>query len=126
MRNIGLQYIDLSNNKLRKDTYEFAIKLGKTITRHSELMHMDLSNCNLSKEEVIFIGMTLPHSPSLLGMHLSGNGLTHSDRIFLRQLMGAAKNLIKRDKRSTSQRNLSEAPMMYENQIGQTNDENIA
>ena len=47
-------------------------------------MHIDLTNTSLQKEEVIFIGMAIRKSATLLGIHLSCNGLDYYDRIFFR------------------------------------------
>ena len=74
-RNTGLQYLNYSCNDLSSKIHEFAIKLANIVVKHNEMMHMDLSNTWLSREEVIFIGMALPMSVSLIGVHLSANGL---------------------------------------------------
>ena len=53
------------------------------------MMHYDLTNTNLLREEVIFIGMALPISRSCIGIHMSKNGLEYYDRVFLRTLIDA-------------------------------------
>ena len=89
VRNRGLQFLNLACNALNSATYEFAIKLAKILTRHQSLMHLDLTATGLSKEEVIFIGMSLQHSCACVGLHLSLNQMSYYDRVFLRILMNA-------------------------------------
>jgi hypothetical protein len=52
-------------------------------------MHIDITGCGLKKEEVLFIGLALTMSKTMLGLHISGNELPYYDRIFLRTLMAA-------------------------------------
>ena len=91
-RNVGLHYFNFSHNDLSSNLYEFSIKIAKILSRHEEIMHLQLSNTGLTKEEVIFVGMTLPVSKSCIGLHLSANGLTYYDRVFLRTLINAKVN----------------------------------
>lgn len=84
LRNQGLQIFNFAHNSIFSQHYEFSVKIAKTLTRHEELMHLDLTDCNISKEEIIFIGMTLPLARSLIAIHLSANGLSYKDRLFLR------------------------------------------
>jgi hypothetical protein len=63
--------------------------MGAIITRHPNLMHADLTNCGLRREEVLFLGLALTMSKTMLSMHISGNTLPYYDRIFLRSLMAA-------------------------------------
>ena len=42
--------------------YEHSVKMASVLARHCTLMHADLSAVNITKEEVIFIGMSLPQS----------------------------------------------------------------
>ena len=63
--------------------------MAKILSRHDELMHVDLTHTGLKKEETIFIGMTLPVSKSIISLHLSFNGLGYYDRVFLRTLINA-------------------------------------
>ena len=87
--NRGLKYLDLSFNDLSSSIYEFAIKVSKTICRHEQLMHLNLTETYLSREELFFIGMAMKHSKALVGLHLSLNELSNYDRVFLRILMNA-------------------------------------
>jgi hypothetical protein len=50
---------------------------------------MDVSGCSLKREEVLFIGLSLTMSKTILGLHISMNELPYYDRIFLRTLMAA-------------------------------------
>ena len=67
-------------------TYEFSIKLAALITRHPKIMHIDISSVGLKREEVLFMGLALYMSKTMLGLHLTGNTLLYYDRIFLRTL----------------------------------------
>jgi len=49
-------------------------------------MHLDISNCGLRREEVLFMGLALYMSKTILAIHMSGNQLPYYDRIFLRTL----------------------------------------
>jgi hypothetical protein len=69
--------------------YEFSIKIGAVITRHPNLMHVDITKTGLKKEEVLFIGLALTMSKTMLSLHMSANDLPYYDRIFLRSLMAA-------------------------------------
>ena len=88
-RNVGLEYFNFAYNGLKSEMYEFSIKMAKIISRHAELMHVDLTHTGLEKEEVIFIGMTLPYSTQMLALHLSLNDFVYYDRVFLRILINA-------------------------------------
>jgi len=68
-----LEFFNFAENDLSSKVNEYAIKIAKILSRHDELMHMNLSTTGLRKEEVIFIGMALPASKSCIGLHLSGN-----------------------------------------------------
>jgi hypothetical protein len=88
-RNTSIRFFNFANNDMRSSTCEFAIKMGAIITRHPNLMHADLTGCGLMREEVIFLGLALTMSKTVLALHLSGNTLAYYDRIFLRSLMAA-------------------------------------
>jgi len=70
-------------------TYEFCVKMGAIITRHPNLMHLDLTQCMLKREEMLFIGIALSMSKTMLSLHITGNNLPYYDRIFLRSLIAA-------------------------------------
>ena len=74
---------------MSSSVYEFSIKMAKILTRHEEIMHIDLTQVGIKKEEVIFIGMALPISKSCISLHLSANELTYYERVFLRTLINA-------------------------------------
>ena len=63
--------------------------MGAIITRHPNLMHADLTNVGLKREEVIFIGLALSSSKTMLSLHLTANELPYYDRVFLRSLIAA-------------------------------------
>ena len=69
--------------------YEFSIKIAKILTRHQQIMHVDLSSTGLKKEEVLFIGMAISSSKSCISLHLSANNMDYYERIFMRTLVNA-------------------------------------
>ena len=70
-RNTTIRNFNFSHNDLTSEKFEFAIKIASIITRHPLLMHLDITNTNLKREEIIFIGLSLPISKTLLSCHLT-------------------------------------------------------
>jgi len=52
-------------------------------------MHVDVTTTGLKREEVLFLGLALSMSKTMLALHLDGNELQYYDRIFLRTLVAA-------------------------------------
>jgi hypothetical protein len=69
--------------------HEFSIVMAKVLSRHREIMHLDLSGCGLKKEEVLFLGMAVKNSKACISLHMSANNLDYYERIFLRTLVQA-------------------------------------
>jgi len=88
-RNTYIRQFNFAFNDLTSAAYEFSIKLASIITRHPSLMHLDLSKTNLKREEVLFIGLSLSTSKTLLSVHLTANDLPYYERIFLRSVIAA-------------------------------------
>lgn len=88
-RNITIRNFNFSHNDLTSSTFEFSIKVAAVITRHPCLMHLDITNTNLKREEIIFIGLSLPVSKTLLSCHLTAQKLPYYERIFLRAAIAA-------------------------------------
>ena len=88
-RNITMRKFNFSHNELKSSTFEFSIKIAAIITRHPSLMHLDITNTNLCREEIIFIGLSLPISKTLLSCHLTAQKLPYYERIFLRAAIAA-------------------------------------
>ena len=70
-RNATVRYFNFSHNDLASATYEFSIKVASMITRHQCLQHLDISNTNLKREEVLFIGLSVSISKTLLSVHIT-------------------------------------------------------
>jgi hypothetical protein len=87
--NTSLKYFNFAHNELKSLSFEFSIKLGATMVRHPVLNHLDVTNCGLVKEEVIFLGLALGQSHTLMSLHLSGNQLTYYERMFMRSVTAA-------------------------------------
>ena len=84
-----MRYFNFSFNDMQSANFEFSIKMGAIITRHPNLMHCDLTNVGLKREEVIFIGLALSNSKTMLALHLTANDLPYYDRVFPRSLIAA-------------------------------------
>jgi Leucine-rich repeat (LRR) protein len=87
--NTSLKYFNFAHNELKSPTYEFSIKLGASLVRHPVLNHLDLTNTGLVKEEVLYMGVALGNSHTVMSLHLSGNQLSYYERIFLRSVTAA-------------------------------------
>jgi Ran GTPase-activating protein (RanGAP) involved in mRNA processing and transport len=90
LENEGLEYLDLSGTALSASSYEFSIKLAKVLTTHMQLVHLNLSETKLQREEVFFLGMMAKHFKVLVGLHLPISELSRYDRVFLRILMNSS------------------------------------
>jgi len=88
-KNYGLVNFNFASNMLFSKHYEYSILMAKIITRHQSIMHIDISSTGLKKEEVLFVGMSLKNSKSVVALHLSLNALDYYERIFLRTLADA-------------------------------------
>ena len=88
-RNTSIRNFNFSHNDLTSEIFEFSIKIASIITRHPSLLHIDITSTNLKKEEIIFIGLSLPISKTLLSCHLTAQKLPYYERIFLRAAIAA-------------------------------------
>ena len=59
------------------------------ITRHPSLTHINIAYTNLKREEMMFIGLSLSTSKTMVSLHLSGNTLPYYERVFLRAVIAA-------------------------------------
>lgn len=71
VRNQNIRSFNFSHNDLSSENYEFSIKVASVITRHPSLMHLDITNTNLKREELMFIALSLTTSKTLLSIHLT-------------------------------------------------------
>ena len=88
-RNTCIRNFNFSDNDLNSQSYEFSIKVASLITRHPCLAHLDITNCNLKREEIMFIGLAVNQSKTLLSIHLTAAKLPYYERIFLRSILAA-------------------------------------
>ena len=88
-RNTSIRFFNFAFNDLSTTNFEFSIKLGAVITRHANMMHVNVTTTGLKREEVLFLGLALSMSKTMLSLHLDGNELQYYDRIFLRTLVAA-------------------------------------
>ena len=77
MGNCALQNLNLSGNSFHSADYVLASKMGRLVAGHPRLLHLDLSDCGLRREEVIYVAWSLRDSPNMMSLHLTGNVLPH-------------------------------------------------
>jgi hypothetical protein len=87
---------------MKSKTYEFSIKMGAIICRHPNMMHLDLTNVGFQSEEVVFIGLALSMSKTMLAIHLSGNHIPYYSRVMLRTLIAARVDYRYKDERGAN------------------------
>ena len=88
-RNTTIRNFNFSHNDLSSESFEFSIKVASMITRHPSLLHLNISNTNLIRAEVLFIGLSLSISKSMLSLHLTAGTLAYYERIFLKAVISA-------------------------------------
>ena len=88
-RNTCIRNFNFAHNNLSSESYEFSVKISSILTRHPCLLHLDITNTNLKREEVMFIGLAVPHSKTLLSIHITASKLPYYERIFLRAVINA-------------------------------------
>ena len=88
-RNTCIRNFNFSHNDLNSQSYEFSIKVASMLTRHPCLMHLDITNTNLKREEIMFIGLSVPVSKTLLSIHLTAAKMPYYERVFLRSVISA-------------------------------------
>ena len=88
-RNTTIRKLNFSHNDLSSQTNEFSIKCASIITRHPALMHFQIANTNLKREEIMFIGLALSMSQTLMALHVTAATLPYYERIFLRAAVAA-------------------------------------
>ena len=88
-RNTCIRNFNFAHNNLSSNTYEFSIKIASILTRHPCLLHIDLTNTLLKREEIMFIGLSVPSSKTLLSVHITATKLPYYERIFLRAVINA-------------------------------------
>lgn len=110
-RNTCIRNFNFSHNSLESQSFEFSIKVAAILTRHPCLMHLDITNCHLKREEIMFIGLAIPRSNTLLSIHLTAQKLPYYERIFLRSILAArvgfmfSSTNVKREIHSNKDRN---------------------
>ena len=100
-RNQSIRNFNFSHNDLTSSKFEFSILIAAIITRHPSLQHIDITNTNLKREEIMFVGLSLPISKTMLSVHLTAQKLPYYERIFLRAAIAARVGF---QYRSTTQR----------------------
>ena len=90
--NSTVRNFNFSHNDLSSFAFEFSVKVAAIISRHPVLVHLNIANTNLKREEVLFIGLSLSLSQTLQCLHLASSTLPYYERIFLRAIISARVN----------------------------------
>ena len=61
--------------------------MGRLVQGHPNLLHVDLSNTQLRREELIYLVLCVRDSKNVQGFHLTGNTCSPYDRMLMRALM---------------------------------------
>lgn len=88
-RNVYIRQFNFAFNEMGSSKYEFSIKIASVLTRHPSILHMDITHTGLKREEVLFVGLALSMSKTVLSVHLTANELPYYDRVFLRAVIAA-------------------------------------
>jgi len=59
------------------------------LTRHPTLLHCNITQCGLKREEVMFISIAMSTSKTFLSLHITANDLPYYERVFLRSIIAA-------------------------------------
>ena len=54
-----IKYLNLSGNRFNAADYEFGSRIGRLLQLNTVLKHLDIQNCLLTREEILFITMCL-------------------------------------------------------------------
>ena len=92
MKNESIRYLMLGSNSFSSGSYLLAAKLGRMLQGHKELLHVNLEECQLVSEELIYLCMCIRDSKNIQGIHLTGNKFTYYDRRMMRALFPARVN----------------------------------
>ena len=92
MKNRSIKYLCLNANSFASDDHLLAAKAGRMLQGHPRLLHVNLADCCLVREELIYLTMCIRDSKNIQGIHLTGNSYSHYDRLLMRALLpGKAK-----------------------------------
>ena len=74
---------------MSSENFEFSIKAASMVTRHAALMHFNITQTNLKREEIMFICLALSLAGALQSLHITAASLPYYERIFLRSVIAA-------------------------------------
>lgn len=85
----SLKYLNLSCNRFNNNEKEFGARIGRLIQLSQQLIHFDIRNCKLTKEEILFIVVCLRDNPSIMAIHLGCNSIDYDTRVISRKILNA-------------------------------------
>ena len=71
--NQTIKFLNLSLNNFGSKDHELASKLARIIQVHGNLVHLDVSNIGIKREEAMYIAECLNDSSNIVCCHLTGN-----------------------------------------------------
>ena len=87
MLNKSVKYLDMGHNRFTSSDHIIASKLGRLVQGHPNLLHVNFEQCQLVREELIYLIMCVRDSKNIQGFHLSGNKCSYYDRLLMRSLL---------------------------------------
>ena len=87
--NESVSYLILDTNSFASRDHLLAAKLGRLLQGHPGLLHVNLSHCQLGREELLYLALCIRDSKNIQGIHLTGNRYSHYDRRLMRGLFPA-------------------------------------
>ncbi len=73
----SLRHLRASHVSLRILPDDIIKSISKSIEKNKTLLHLDLSGCGISDNDMEILGLSLKQNQSLIGIHLGGNCSTH-------------------------------------------------
>mmetsp|Transcript_9071 Transcript_9071/g.13844 ORF Transcript_9071/g.13844 Transcript_9071/m.13844 type:complete len:131 (-) Transcript_9071:1296-1688(-) len=75
LTNTSLRNLNLANNNFYSSDNTIGSWLGRVLLLNSTLTHLNLTNCHLKFEEILYITLVVAKNTSLMGLHLGFNNL---------------------------------------------------
>lgn len=87
---LSLKFLNLSGNMFSSIDKEFGSRIGRLVQVSTNLTHLDIRFCKLSREEVLYLTLCLRDSLSLMSVHMGHNSVDHQTRLLARRILSAS------------------------------------
>lgn len=88
-QNKGLHSLNISQNRLSSEVFEFTIKIVKLLLIHEQLQHINIVGTYQTKYETSFLCSQLQFCKAIVGIHMSMTNLDFKERSYLRIFMNS-------------------------------------